>query len=594
MKDLKHILSLLSLPAIICPVCFFQMLYAGSAGTSGAAILKEVIGGRQAGMAEAFVAVADDVNTLQYNPAGLTNINNKREMSVMYAKSFVDMSHMYTAYAHNFGNPGAIGASVFIFEGGDLEWDGELVKVQQDYVYTVGYAKQVFNRLSLGVNAKMINSTLVERYKATAYAADLGILYKTPLRGLSMGASLQHIGTNLTYIEVGDPLPRTLRLGTAYTRNFGAHNKFIIALDAVKLEENTKYNVGAEWTYHDIITCRCGYKIGYDLESYTIGVGLSWKGLKFDWGQIPMGELEQLERMSFTMGYKQLESMPSSPELKVSEETRYSNPQETAQSKSTRSIIEELLKKARTAIMNKQYRRAVSYCEAALKIDSGNMTALLLLAEAQKAIEKKIKPIYERAKVLCSGGDYHAALSKFEIIKKIDTADSVRMEVYKRLLKVAAITPEEKRQTRYAEIFRKAVNDFVDEKYDIRLSYIRLRYIFGCDKKYIFAGKLMEMLEKEYPQITAWERPPKDLSLIKHKLYTALREIYDGHYDDAIRACDDVLLLEPDNITALKRLGSAYYALDEVEKAKLIWQKAKKINPEDKELKSIEKKLLRR
>ena len=72
-----------------------------------------------------------------------------------------------------------------------------------------------------------------------------------------------------------------------------------------------------------------------------------------------------------------------------------------------------------------------------------------------------------------------------------------------------------------------------------------------------------------------------------HKIQLMLEAIYDGRYLSAISEGTDVLDLEPSNVMALTRLGSAYYAMNEREKAKQIWTKALQYDPSNEVLKKF-------
>jgi len=56
-----------------------------------------------------------------------------------------------------------------------------------------------------------------------------------------------------------------------------------------------------------------------------------------------------------------------------------------------------------------------------------------------------------------------------------------------------------------------------------------------------------------------------------------------------IALCNDVLGLEPENLPALKRLGSALYVMKEYEKAETVLQKAYDLESNEKEKATIKK-----
>ena len=64
------------------------------------------------------------------------------------------------------------------------------------------------------------------------------------------------------------------------------------------------------------------------------------------------------------------------------------------------------------------------------------------------------------------------------------------------------------------------------------------------------------------------------LNLVEKKLLQSLVAFRDEKYDQVMQLCLEVLKLDPDNLTALKRLGSAFYALKLYPKAADAWRKA--------------------
>src|ERR1035437_432241 len=83
MKSFKKVLALASL------VCAVSALRADQ-GTTSASFLKLAVGPRAIGMGEAFAGVADDVNALYYNPAGLAYVPDK-EFTLMHSVWFQDI-----------------------------------------------------------------------------------------------------------------------------------------------------------------------------------------------------------------------------------------------------------------------------------------------------------------------------------------------------------------------------------------------------------------------------------------------------------------------------------------------------------------------
>ena len=65
-------------------------------------------------------------------------------------------------------------------------------------------------------------------------------------------------------------------------------------------------------------------------------------------------------------------------------------------------------------------------------------------------------------------------------------------------------------------------------------------------------------------------------------IYDARQAIIDGKYDEALTKCQQVLNLEPQNITALETMGSAFFMMEQPDKAKAVWMKVMEIDPTNK------------
>src|SRR5690242_3299611 len=92
--------------------------WASGPGTTGADFLKIGLGARAMGMGEAYVAQADDVSSLYWNPAGLA-LMQERQASFMYDQMYKDLKFQNA----NLGIPlenGAIGGSLSYLSYGSI------------------------------------------------------------------------------------------------------------------------------------------------------------------------------------------------------------------------------------------------------------------------------------------------------------------------------------------------------------------------------------------------------------------------------------------------------------------------------------------
>ena len=73
-------------------LCAPMAALASGGGSSGAEFVKIGVGARPAGMGEAFVAAAKDINAAYWNPAGLASID-RTEASFMHMAYLADISY---------------------------------------------------------------------------------------------------------------------------------------------------------------------------------------------------------------------------------------------------------------------------------------------------------------------------------------------------------------------------------------------------------------------------------------------------------------------------------------------------------------------
>ena len=288
--------------SIFLVVVLTSGLWAKGAGTSGAIILEQPVGARACGMAEAYTAVGGEIGVLHYNPAGLISLPN-RQASFTYQRGLADDNFMSLLY----GQPTRLGVFAGAFSyytAGDIELidlDGNewTAKAEQDFVVLVGFARQVLEKLPMGINLKLISSRVVEAESGTAFAVDLGGLYHPPLEGLAIGLAIRNLGTELKFIEEGDSLPLTICVGGAYERSFG-DKKILASIDFPYLvyEQKLTPAVGFEFDWREMVQGRIGYKFNSDDTGLAIGMGFTYQNYFINYAFGLADKLENGHRVS--------------------------------------------------------------------------------------------------------------------------------------------------------------------------------------------------------------------------------------------------------------------------------------------------------
>jgi len=126
----------------------------------------------------------------------------------------------------------------------------------------------------------------------------------TKIEGLTLAAAMLNLGPQTSFVEEKFYPPFQLRLGGAYEMNKEAlRGGLILAADVVFPNDNdAKVHFGLEYAYQRLLMLRFGYKSGYDVQGATMGAGIVWKSLRFDYAFMPIDyELGDSHRFSLTV-----------------------------------------------------------------------------------------------------------------------------------------------------------------------------------------------------------------------------------------------------------------------------------------------------
>lgn len=284
MKTLKLTLSL------IVSLTVTGSLWAKGAGSSAGLTLLQPVSAKVAGMNGAYTAMAGDIFSLHYNPAGLALLKGS-EMSAMYQEGLDEDNTASLLYGIR--TPIAVlGVSVLYYDTGKIEmYDTNGVEIskvgQRDVIATVGAARFFSSRIAAGLAIKGISSEIFGE-SASAVAADAGVLYVSKV---NIGLAVQNMGTGLKYISETESLPQIVRLGLSHKLLI---NKTVMLNTAVDFphylqEEESHAIVAVDATYNKMISLRGGYNFNLtdssreDEQKIAAGVGFQLGMLSLDY-----------------------------------------------------------------------------------------------------------------------------------------------------------------------------------------------------------------------------------------------------------------------------------------------------------------------
>jgi hypothetical protein len=266
--------------------------------TTGADFLLVTTGARPDALGQAFSAVADDINTLSFNPAGLGNI---RLPEVGYGRyQFVaDIHFDFIGLALLLGNPGVLGLG-FIGMGTppfNSTADPTAAKVDaSENALILGWGRS-YERIHAGASLKYI-SRHIGSMTGSGVLMDLGGRYRFTPR-VTFAASMLNFGPRVR-LEEKEDTPAILKFGSAFRLLDHPFHSVDLSMDAsvpwVSLKP--RYGWGTEYWYKGLVAGRVGF-IGNTVdEGFTTGGGVNVKGFQIDYAFQPFNRLGVTHRFS--------------------------------------------------------------------------------------------------------------------------------------------------------------------------------------------------------------------------------------------------------------------------------------------------------
>jgi len=312
-------------------------------GTTSATFLEIEAGARAIGMGGAFVAVANDASAIYWNPAGMAKLE-RNEVLLNHTEWLADINYDFASMVIKLDDASAFGVSYTGLNMGDMEirtilepeGTGELFSVN-DMSFGISYARNLTDRFSIGFNGKYIQQDIYHM-SASAFAVDIGTLFKTRLNGMTIGMSISNFGNKMTlsgkdalvkhdidaniegnndrinaYLNTDSwSLPLTLRLGVAMDLLKTRISRLTVAADAMHPSDNLEsMNVGFEYSLKEFLFIRGGYTnlfLEDGEETIAVGGGIHYSirgfaSLHFDYAYSDFGILNNVHRFSIGLSF---------------------------------------------------------------------------------------------------------------------------------------------------------------------------------------------------------------------------------------------------------------------------------------------------
>lgn len=282
-----------------------------------AAFLKIGVGARALGMGGAYSAIANDINAMGWNPAGLSRMT-RSELGFSHAQLAADTRYDFMGYAAPTAY-GVLGAAGTYLNQGAIEGRDENGKTgggysASDSVMSLSYATIFNGPLNAGGNFKLIQSRIANA-SAQSYAFDFGGQYTLPLKGPGtplLGLAVLNLGPGMRFMDQTAHLPLTLVGGVGYRLPVGL--TLVADFKHRPYEDSNEISVGTEYALFSNFALRTGYasvkaqtgvasgSMGL-INGFAAGFGIKVMSYSLDYSMTPAGELGNVQRLSLGMKF---------------------------------------------------------------------------------------------------------------------------------------------------------------------------------------------------------------------------------------------------------------------------------------------------
>ncbi len=286
-RSLRALAGILTLWAFSVSVTMAQ----SKVGTTAGQFLGIAVGPRAIAMGSAYVASAEDVTSLFWNPGAFVQTSNS-EFVFSNTEWLAGTKFRWFGFMLNIDGINALGLSLTQLDYGEEDVttvdfpDGTGQRWSaSDIAIALSYSRKLTDRFSIGGSAKYVGQRIWNE-SASGVTFDLGLLFVTDFNNMRLGMSMSNFGGDLTLdgedliqrVDIDPahsganktlvaklktdpwPMPLLFRVGVAMDVVKNEDMSATIAVDALRPSDNNEsINVGGEVSWMSMLYLRAGY-----------------------------------------------------------------------------------------------------------------------------------------------------------------------------------------------------------------------------------------------------------------------------------------------------------------------------------------------
>lgn len=395
---------------------------------------------------------------------------------------------------------------------------------------SIGWGREfIVRKFYIGGNMKFLLESIDTHYRSFL-TTGLGVVYKFT-QNIDLAANVSNV-LNLKLANTDDSLPIDINLGIGIK----PFERLSLGVDLNKsiLKNNLldRYSFGISWTPHKMFSIRAGKN---NIET-SLGFGITFKNINVDYAAVLQEYLGISHRISLDYRFgktleeiwaERIKGLPATEELEI--------------------------------------------VEAKLKTEDEKL--------------RYFQSLFNEAVKNYTSGNYRQALNNLNKAKEI-LPEATDVNIYiDRISLVVPLYPTINPTDKISNLLIRGIGYYI--KGDNVSAVKVINYALSLSPDDILISRLLTKIE-EKTGVRAEKIESAAGTTIVDKLHSeSLIAFRKRDYALAIKLCEDILLLEPEDVLAYKRLGSAFYALGQKEKAIQMWQQALRLDPRDEKLKSM-------
>jgi tetratricopeptide (TPR) repeat protein len=494
-------------------------VYAAATGGQPGQFLAWGAGARSLGMGKAFFAVSDDASATYWNPAGLTQLDRK-EVMALHTTLFADTSYDFISYVHPTPKFGVFGANLTRLYSGGFE----KVKITYDATKT-----DIINIENMGSFED-------------AQMALTGALGKRIKENISVGVAGKYVSHTMDTSNNG----------------FLTFDTTILANNLSDKAPDMKLGVGIQnllsTTFGDTddklpLIFRAGVSQPFLRNKMLVAFDID-KNLKANMGWHIGAEYWVVNFAALRIGFE--------GEQGIRETT------------------------AGFGVKYRDYGMDYAFSLHDLGLSHRLSGSWRFGPSISQDRDVLVKRLLSEGVEAYRQGNFLLAFKRLEATLDIDPAHAEAKKMFSRIQIVTGYLQQALGDSEEMVTVRKGVSAYAES--DDKGAVNAFRYAYYKNPKNMKLLALLNRIEKDagISQTDQFKEDVVGFTIIDQKVYDARQAIIEGKYDQALIKCQEILNLEPNNVTALEIMGSSFFMMDQPDKARATWMKVMELDPTNK------------